>query len=179
MSLAHAMLGLLSIQSMTGYELKHMAFDQTISHFWQADQAQIYRTLASMEAKGWLTSELTVQTDRPNKRLYHVTDAGQAELLNWLNQPQSPPVYREPFLVQMFFGAVLRNEQVLAQIERHRQHHQANLAEYDRIAAIPTLNEPADRQRAFWRMTLDLGRAIEQTYVDWLERCRTTVEELG
>ena len=52
MSLKHAILGLLTIQPMTGYELKHEAFDTSIAHFWQADQSQIYRTLDRMESDG-------------------------------------------------------------------------------------------------------------------------------
>ena len=44
MSLKHAVLGFLSIAPMTGYDLrKHM--EESVAHFWPADQAQIYRTL--------------------------------------------------------------------------------------------------------------------------------------
>ena len=49
MSLGHAILGFLSRRPMTGYELKTRCFDQVASHFWTADQAQIYRTLDAID----------------------------------------------------------------------------------------------------------------------------------
>jgi DNA-binding PadR family transcriptional regulator len=47
MSLKHAILGFLSIRPLSGYDLKK-AIDGTVGHFWTADQAQIYRMLASL-----------------------------------------------------------------------------------------------------------------------------------
>ena len=49
MSLKHALLGLLTHQPMTGYELKQF-FDSSIQHFWNAELSQIYPTLKSLEA---------------------------------------------------------------------------------------------------------------------------------
>jgi hypothetical protein len=36
----------------------------------------------------------------------------------------------------------------------------------------------ARRDQQFWRMTLDLGVAIEKTYLNWLENCQRTVEAM-
>jgi DNA-binding PadR family transcriptional regulator len=107
MSLPHAILGLLDITAMTGYDLKHQAFDSTISHFWQADQAQIYRTLNQLVEAGWVECTLEVQQERPNRKVHHITDAGRAELRRWLHLEQALPVHREPFLVQLFFAGQL------------------------------------------------------------------------
>jgi hypothetical protein len=59
---------------MSGYDLKNQAFDNTIAHFWQSDQAQIYRTLATMAEAGWVQSTLEIQHPHPNRKVYH--DAG-------------------------------------------------------------------------------------------------------
>ena len=50
MELKHAILGLLSIQPMSGYDLNR-AFSNTVAHFWYADQSQIYRTLDKLDRK--------------------------------------------------------------------------------------------------------------------------------
>jgi PadR family transcriptional regulator AphA len=47
MSLDHAILGFLSYSPFTGYDLKKF-FDQSVRHFWLADQSQIYRTLSRL-----------------------------------------------------------------------------------------------------------------------------------
>ena len=44
MELKHAILGLLSIRSASGYDLAR-AFAGSVAHFWHADRSQIYRTL--------------------------------------------------------------------------------------------------------------------------------------
>lgn len=176
MSLKHAILGLLTIQPMTGYDLKHLAFDSTIAHFWRADQAQIYRTLDSMEGEGLLTSDLRIQSERPSKRVYTITEAGQAELLDWLRQPQSPPVYREPFLVQVFFAGMLTDAEILAHIQAHIEAHRATLSQYHDIA-IPAHDDGTERDRLFWGMTLELGIALEHTYLAWLEKWQQTIRE--
>jgi hypothetical protein len=36
----------------------------------------------------------------------------------------------------------------------------------------------ARRDQQFWRMTLDLGVALEKTYLNWLENCQRTVEAM-
>ncbi len=175
MSLPHAILGLLTIMPMTGYDLKTQAFDQTIAHFWQADQAQIYRTLAMMAESGWVESTLEVQEGRPNRKVYHITEAGRAELCRWLNTEQPLPVYRDPFLVQMFFSDELDTATVLQHIARQREGHAARLEQYRHIPLPPLGSSELDRRRTFWRLTLEMGIALEQMYIDWLDRCEAIV----
>ncbi|MCA9914760.1 MAG: PadR family transcriptional regulator, partial [Anaerolineae bacterium] len=138
MSLNHAILGLLRIQPMTGYDLKHLAFDQTVAHFWRADQAQIYRTLDKMAGEGWVTSELEIQEDRPNRKVYQVTPAGEAELERWLREEQALYTHREAFLVQLFFASSLPDEVILQHIESQITGHQARLEAYQQIDMPPS-----------------------------------------
>ena len=51
MSLDFAILGFLSYSPFTGYDLKKF-FDQSVRHFWTADQSQIYRILARLGDEG-------------------------------------------------------------------------------------------------------------------------------
>lgn len=178
MSLAHAILGLLTIAPMTGYDLKTQAFDNTIAHFWQADQTQIYRTLATMAEFGWVESTLEIQQDRPNRKVYHITEAGRDELRRWLRTEQPLPVYREPFLVQLFFAEQLDRDAILAHIACQREGHAARLAHYEQIPMPPTGSAELDRQRTFWRLTLEIGIAMERAYLAWLDQCEAVVREM-
>ncbi len=179
MSLSHAILGLLTVTPMTGYELKTQAFDNTIAHFWQADQTQIYRTLAAMAESGWVESTLEIQQDRPNRKVYHITDAGREELRRWLRTEQPLPVYREPFLVQMFFAGELDTQTILAHIAQQRTGHEARLAHYESIS-IPLPDDPElARKRIFWRLTLEMGMATERAYIDWLDHCEAVVRGMN
>ncbi len=178
MSLAHAILGILNLAPMTGYDLKHAAFDQSIAYFWHADQAQIYRTLDRMAAAGWVESVLEVQTERPNRKVYHITEAGQQELARWLATDQPLVTYREPFLIQLFFGAALSDADLLRLIEGQAARHTERLAALDQVP-LPPLDDPAaDRETMLRRLTVELGKALERAYLEWLDLCRRTVAEL-
>lgn len=169
MSLAHAILGFLSYAPMTGYDLKTVCFDTSVAHFWQADQAQIYRTLEKLAEAGRVVSQMEIQTERPNRRVYSLTDAGRAELERWLRQPQPLPQHREPFLVQLFFADGLDDDEVLALMEQQRALHQQKLAHYRQIPAPPLDTPDLPRQQLFIRLTLEMGLRNEQAYLDWLE----------
>jgi PadR family transcriptional regulator, regulatory protein AphA len=193
MSLQHAILGLLSIQPMTGYDLKQQAFASTVAHFWQADQAQIYRTLRSLHEGGMVAYTIEYQDERPNRKVYRVTDEGRAELHRWLETEQPLPVHREPFLVQLFFGAGLDNATLLRHIAAQRAAHEAVLAAYSDIP-LPQPDSPppagdarsaagpgpriSAREHALWGLTLEMGVRLEQMTIDWLDRCQRVIEAL-
>ncbi|UZN02664.1 PadR family transcriptional regulator [Cellulomonas sp. S1-8] len=115
MSLKHAVLGFLSVQPMTGYDLrKHM--QESVAHFWPADQAQIYRTLAQLAADGLVEVRTVPQAGRPDRREHTITDAGASELDTWLAGPVEYVPGRESFLVRLFFVARLGPDRARAVI---------------------------------------------------------------
>ena len=88
MALPHAILVSLCEQSGSGYELARR-FDRSIGYFWAATHQQIYRTLRTMEADGWVDVDVIAQRGRPDKKVYDVTDDGRAELTRWIAEPLS------------------------------------------------------------------------------------------
>src|SRR4030042_3369491 len=102
MSLDHAILGFLNYQPFSGYDLKKI-FDNTVQHFWPADQSQIYRTLARLTEQGCIDMEKGEQTTRPDRKVYHITESGRRELSGWLMSPPQMEATRSTALVQVFF----------------------------------------------------------------------------
>ena len=116
MSLKHAVLGFLSIAPMSGYDLrKHM--EESVAHFWPADQAQIYRTLGHLAADGLVDVRTIPQEGKPDRREHSITDAGLAELDSWLAAPVEYVPSREVFLVRLFFVGRLGTDRVRAVLE--------------------------------------------------------------
>lgn len=169
MSLAYVILGLLQQQERTGYDLKNECFNQCIAHVWQADQAQIYRTLDKLEAQGWITSTVEIQHDRPNRKVHCITEAGEAEFARWLQTHQPLPILREPLLAQLHFAAQLPNEAIIHLLEQEFAARCKKLAECEAIS-VPFLdNEAAPREQKMHRLVLELVTRREQTYLDWLK----------
>lgn len=166
MSLPHAILGFLTFGPITGYDLKIQCFDESVAHFWPADQAQIYRTLDKLADQGYVASHLEIQADRPNRKVYRITEAGRAELSRWLVAPQPLPVHREPFLIQLFFAAELPNSAIIGLLEQQLEAHAALLKRYQ---AIEIPGAPGrSRDSVLQTFTRDLGIKMEQAYIDWL-----------
>lgn len=165
MSLKHAILGFLSVKSLSGYELKK-AFDSSVQHFWSADQSQIYRTLDQIVEASWAEVELVEQATRPNRKVYHVTKAGRAELRRWLTTPLAHREEHDPFLVQLFFASTLTDAEVEALLEREIADAHAQLAVYEQIRQQYPVKV---RAQAFALLTLDYGTQSMQAHLAWLE----------
>jgi DNA-binding PadR family transcriptional regulator len=176
MSLPHAILGILNIMPMTGYDLKMQAFDRTVAHFWSAMLPQIYRELERLEGQGWATSTVEIQHDRPNRRVFSITDAGRGEFTRWLGEFQPPPVHREAFLIQLLFGAQLSNDEIIALLEEQLAARREQRARHVKIETEFDGDHP--REEALAWLTLDLGQRMSETYIRWLEDAIALVKNL-
>jgi len=85
-ALPHAILVALCEQAGSGYELARR-FDRSIGYFWAATHQQIYKTLRTMDATGWIHADVVEQHGRPNKKVYSVTDTGRDQLRRWIAAP--------------------------------------------------------------------------------------------
>ncbi|MFB2771747.1 PadR family transcriptional regulator [Pelatocladus sp. BLCC-F211] len=178
MSLAYAIMGLLQEEQRTGYELKTSCFDQCIAHLWPADQAQIYRTLDKLLEQGWIKCTVEIQCDRPNRKIYSVTETGKAELIKWLQSPQSLPILREPLLIQLFFAAQLSNEAIMQLLEDQLAAHIEKLTKCEKIN-LPVLGDQyATREQIMQRLALELVLRREKTYIDWLKTAIEIIDHL-
>ncbi|WP_164779822.1 PadR family transcriptional regulator [Paenibacillus kobensis] len=89
-TLAYGILSLLTNKTYSGYELT-----QHIQPFWPAKHSQIYPLLASLEQSGYVSFELVVQHDKPDKKIYAITENGSAKLAEWLALPAGDPATRD------------------------------------------------------------------------------------
>jgi PadR family transcriptional regulator, regulatory protein AphA len=171
MSLEYAILGFLNYHPYTGYDLKKI-FDKSIRHFWPADQSQIYRTLARLTEQGFAEMEKVAQDDRPDRKVYSITETGQAELMKWLAGPAPLGDARNAPLIQVFFAGQLTDDEILAKFEGFAAIMRAILAQYEQIPAqiIPYQQEiSSPREHFFWLLTLDNGIRSMRASLDWAE----------
>ncbi len=130
MSLQHALLATLLDGDATGYELAKR-FDIGASNIWHAQRAQLYAELTRMEADGLVSGETVVQTTRPNKRVFSLTEAGLAELRRFITEPSDRIALKDDLLVKITAVDVADHDAALADIERRRASAIAQLARYE------------------------------------------------
>lgn len=180
MSLEYAVLGFLSYQPMSGYDLKKF-FDQSVGHFWSATQSHIYKALDALDKKGWVEVEVIPQKGKPNRREYRLTKQGGAELLSWLKTPLPIEPVREPWLIQVFFAHNLLNEDLPRLFEARAAEIRGRLESYRDSQAIIDRNGArpgAQRMRALWQFTLDYGISHYRFELAWLEKAKAAVQTL-
>ncbi len=181
MPLKHALLGFLSYQPMTGYDLKQH-FDRSISHFWNAKLSQIYPALSQMRTDGWLTMEVDYQEDRPNRKVYQITENGRVALHNWLGEPTEMAPVRDAFLIKVFFGGKLNREDILAQLHRYLILHKEQLTSYQKnVQQEIQKNAEATglvKESVFWNLTLEMGIKYEQGWIEWCEDSIKKIEAM-
>jgi len=113
MSLDYGILGFLSANNLSGYDIKKL-FDISAAYFWPADQAQIYRSLKKLEDSGFVKVNSVERAARPRKKLYEITDSGREALRAWLLSTQrSDFSTHSSFLLQFFFSGTLSKEEQL------------------------------------------------------------------
>lgn len=177
MSLKHAILGFLSYQPFSGYDLKK-AFDSSVRHFWPANQSQIYRTLAQMTDEGLIEKEVVEREERLDMKIYSITKAGRAELHNWLATPLPERDTREPFLIQVFFGGKLSDKELLNLLQHEKKIAEEGLLTYNAIYQATMAQSNVNDPRSFYlsMLTLEYGIKSNHALIEWLNSAIERIE---
>ncbi|WP_321383463.1 PadR family transcriptional regulator [uncultured Enterococcus sp.] len=181
MSLKHGILGLLNAGSMTGYEVDR-SFKRSLNHFWQAQTSQIYRELSAMEDKGWLQSEQIIQTDKPNKRVYSLTNTGEQELQRWLMDSEidiaKAMTVRSAFLMRVFLADELPKAEVLVMFQDFKEKCLETLASFDLVREKITNYGTAvhEKRVRYWELTVMYGEGQCRAALEWVERAMAMIE---
>ncbi|MDR7085580.1 DNA-binding PadR family transcriptional regulator [Aeromicrobium panaciterrae] len=169
MALEHAILVSLAEKTASGYDLARR-FDASIGHFWKASHQQIYKVLGRMESDKWVESHLVAQDNRPDKKVYSITNEGRDELMRWSSVPTPIEPLRSEFAVKLRGTQFGDREAVLADVRVRRAAHEAQIAYYE-ASAQRHYPEPAslreDELGAY--LVLRGGILAEQTGMAWCD----------
>jgi DNA-binding PadR family transcriptional regulator len=88
-SLTHLALGLLDREPNHGYQL-YQNYQAAFGELWSVGRSKFYAELGSLEERKLLTSTTLMQTDRPPRKIYQITEAGHQMFVRWLYEPVTP-----------------------------------------------------------------------------------------
>src|SRR6266567_8136173 len=118
-TLRYIILGLLGARPMSGYDIKQ-AFDRALASYWNAGNSQIYTTLKKLSDEELVEAEVIVQKSRPDRKVYRLTPAGEAELDRWLEEDVPERFSKDDFLTKLFFCGETSDEAALKHFLEHR-----------------------------------------------------------
>ena len=140
---SYILLGMLSSQERSGYDLK-LLLDKQVHHvYWSPAKSQIYGELRRLE---------------------------QA-LQQWLANPDvEPDVFKSPLLLHLFFGHLLPRQVLIAQLERRQQKLAAELQGYEKREqeVRDSMQAPgAEANLPFLLLTFQFQRSMLQAALQW------------
>lgn len=181
MSLGCGILGLLNYGPMSGYELAK-AFGSSLRFFWYAQTSHVYLELKKLERKGLVTGKTVLQSDRPNKRVFTITEEGRNVFLKWLAEPvgEETTKMKSAFLMKVFFSGNRSPKESAAMLRQFEKDCEEFIAG---MGAVPGSIENYGRnketyQTLYWQFVADFGLAYFQTCIDWARRCAEKLEGL-
>ena len=161
---------------MSGYGLARL-FERTLARAWPARHPQIYPALAELEQQGLLR---VVETGPRRRKTYAVTEAGVAEVQQWLRETAPDRTVRNETILRLFMLWLLDSADAVAFFDDEIQVHRQRLAGFEQTLADD------ERQRrehgtaqggiAFCAsLALEWGIRYEREYIDWATQARDRI----
>ena len=181
-NLQYVLLGLLSHEPHTGYDLKKR-IEMSISYFWpKASYSKIYPTLKKLEKQELVQMKEEKKGNRPTRKIYSITKKGEVYLKKWVAQPlktkkrtDSFLLFQE-FLLKLYFGNQVSKEANLSNIEDLENWlatvqptfklYEANLREY--------IENHEDHK--FFLLTVLFGKAIYKSVSEWAKEAKKILQ---
>ena len=146
----------------TGYEIKKASVEGDYRFFIDASYGSIYPALARLAVDEYVTVREENQSGRPARKVYAITEKGEAALLEALSEPPGPDLFRARFLLVAKFASELPVEVVTAAIEERRAHLKGEIAHLQSI-----LDEGCDNPGVMW--IADYGRTCMSASLAYLD----------
>lgn len=121
----YALLGLLSWQPLSGYDVKKMV-EIALSYFWSESYGQLYPTLNRLVEEGLATRRDT-STGNRRRHEYRITRKGRAAFESWLREPAEMPAIRNELQLKFFLTSRMDSSESLRVLEEYRAQQSAHL----------------------------------------------------
>ena len=162
-SLQPALLGLLMIEPKHGYEL-HQEFNHNLGRVWDIGLSQLYAQLKLLEESGLLTAQTEPQSNRPPRKVYHLTSEGRDAFLEWVRRP-TPYLrhIRVEFLARLYFYQELSLPGLEQLVAEQKAVCLTQIERFERLSG-----ETHDQYR---RLVLEFRQGQLEAVIQWLDRC--------
>lgn len=177
MSIKHVILGYLSWQPMSGYDVKKLiAKSETLP--WSANNNQIYRALVQMQKDGWVVKNIENQIGSPNRHVYSITEEGKLALKKWVSGQPEAPYIKKSFLNQLMWADCLSNADIDQLLEKYLNVVGEKLF-FIRVQADekPGMPERSSRESYLWEMIQKNYVAQYEAELKWIRMIRQGLAE--
>ena len=184
LSFKFALLGLLANGPRHGYELK-AAYETDLLPSVKLNYGQVYTTLERLSREGMVECEKVNQTERPDKKVYALTEMGRDQLQDWLLTPSAQEVdLRDSTMLKLLLSRQISEErpkqkgknavapaEILASERRACMDrlHEYTLARAEAVKRGGTVET---------RLVLDYAMLRLESFLNWFQRCEDELTRL-
>jgi PadR family transcriptional regulator AphA len=171
-SLRYFVLGLLTQQPMSGYDIKH--FLSGLS--WLAgspSSGSLYPALRALHRERLVTVETVAGIDRPPKKIYSITEPGREALRAWIEEPITVCASLKAFVMRLF----LADSHTRPMLSAHLEQRRAQVATHHE-SLTDTLKGPDAESNLGQQLALDYGLALATAELAWLDTTLDRLENL-
>ena len=169
------LLGLLTIEPMSGYDLG-LTIRASVGHFWNESYGQIYPNLKKLATGGFVSCKTERQNGKPDRRIYSITEKGRERLTEWLAVPPQPEIPRNEMLLKLFFGEQIPTEILIGYVESMAKQRRALLELLERAEREEIDKNQRYPGAPYWRMAAHYGQMEMRAHLHW---AKETLAELN
>ena len=166
-------LGLLSHEDLTGYEIKRR-IDTALNFFWTASFGSIYPTLKELVRNG-LAIKSEMSSER-NKIRYTITEHGRRHLKDWLEIPVEKDELRYETLLKLFFADNADEETAITHIENFEAKIHAGLSYLTSAVKVLENISDGDRTHQYYLLTARFGVKTYEAYLEWCDEAKAVLK---
>ena len=158
-----SLLGLLMVRPQHGYEL-YQEFNRELGRVWRIGLSQLYAQIKQLEETGLVMAQVEPQSNRPARKVYHLTSTGRKAFLEWLHQPTPYLSHiRFEFLARVYFFRLLELPGLEEFVAEQKTICRARAETLARAAS--ETNDP------FARLVIEFRKGQLEAAIQWLDRC--------
>jgi DNA-binding PadR family transcriptional regulator len=162
----------LASKPLHGYDLK-TGFESLVPTT-EINVGQVYTTLDRLSRDRLVTHEVVNQSERPDKKVYALTDDGRKELKEWLATPSAVDLnLRNETFLKLMLARRLRGADPLKVLAIERR------ASFERLHEAAEAKARAREQGASLHaiLLLDLAVLRLEAFLKWLDHCEEALKE--
>ena len=160
-SFRYVVLGLLTLQPMSGYDIKRFLAGLS----WLAGSpsgGSLYPVLRALRQEELVTVETVGGFDKPPKKIYSITEAGHQVLHSWTSQPVATSASLRAFLMRL----LLADSHSRAGLSAHLRKRRDQVASHHRLLADGLQTPGAGLGR---QLAVEYGLALATAELEWLD----------
>lgn len=165
-----AILGMLSLYPMSGYEIRR-SMEKSTNNFWKESDGQLYPSLEKLVNERKINCQGVRKHGARESKIYELTPLGKEALEQWLLDPECVSSVRSEFMLKVFFGANVSPEVTRELIMNFRQQQKQQLLTLQQAKTeVQQVQECASKaHKPYWEICIRLGELRLQSSLQWCD----------